>query len=91
MPEADPDKHPQAVLPAAQSTHLDDKIISAREAALWLDVNPRTAQLRAGRALRSGERTVRTIAGAYCAPGWWWQKVLAKPIRPGRPRQKDVR
>ena len=64
-----------------------DRLLSAREAALWLHVNPRTAQVRARRALRSREPEVRIIAGAYCAPGRWWQKLLAKPIKVGRPRK----
>jgi hypothetical protein len=38
-------------------------------------------------ALRSGMSEVRIIAGAYCAPDWWWQKTLAKPIKVGRPRK----
>jgi hypothetical protein len=45
MPKADSDKYPHAVLPTAPASHPDDHIMSAREAALWLDVNPRTAQL----------------------------------------------
>jgi len=51
--------------------------MSAREAALWLGMNPRTAQVRARRAIRSGDLLVRWIAGAYCAPGWWWKITLA--------------
>lgn len=70
-------------------TLSDERLLSAREAALWIGVNPRTAQLRARRALRSGDSAVRTIAGAYCAPSAWWQNTLAKPIKVGRPR-KDV-
>jgi hypothetical protein len=56
------------------------------DAALQLQVNPRTAQLRARRALKSRDPAVRTIARAYVAPDWWWQKILAKPIKVGRPR-----
>jgi hypothetical protein len=78
-------------LPASLTQHSVDtyeRLLSAREAALWLEVNPCTAQLRAKRALRSGAPEVRTIAGAYCAPDWWWQQLLAKPIKVGRPRQR---
>lgn len=67
-----------------------EKLMSAREAALWLDVNPRTAQVRAKRALLSGESAVRSIAGAYCAPDWWWERALAKPIKIGRPHKPDA-
>ena len=64
----------------------DDRLLSAREAALLLGVNPRTAQLRARRALLRGDPAVRVIAGAYCAPEAWWEKVLlSEPIKPGRP------
>jgi hypothetical protein len=28
-------------------------------------------------------------AGTYCAPGWWWQNALAKPIKVGRPRKNE--
>jgi len=76
--------------PSSQTKHSSEtleRLLSAREAALWLEVNPRTAQLRARRALQSGDPEVLVIAGAYCAPGWWWQKVLAKPLTPGRPRK----
>jgi hypothetical protein len=66
----------------------DERLLSAREAALWLQVNPRTAQLRARRALRASDPAVRSIAGAYVAPDWWWQKILAKPIKVGRPRKE---
>jgi hypothetical protein len=65
-----------------------ERLLSAREAAIWLEVNPRTAQLRARRALESSDSVVQTIAGAYCAPGWWWQQILAKPINVGRPRKE---
>ena len=70
-----------------QAAEACERLLSAREAALWLEVNPRTAQLRARRALRSGDPAVQTIAGAHCAPGWWWKQVLAKPIKVGRPRK----
>ena len=65
-----------------------EKLYSAREAALLLGVNPRTAQLRARRALTRGDQWVRWIAGAYCAPEWWWRDLLAGPIEPGRPRTR---
>jgi hypothetical protein len=64
-----------------------EQLLSAREAALLLAVNPRTAQLRARRALRAGDPALRIIAGAYVAPAWWWQQTLAQPIKPGRPRK----
>jgi hypothetical protein len=67
----------------------DERLLSAQEAALRLQVNPRGAQLRARRALRTGDSAVRTIAGAYVAPDWWWQKMLAKPITVGRPRKSS--
>jgi hypothetical protein len=66
-----------------------EKLLSAREAALWLQVNPKNAQLRARRALRAGDPAVRTVAGAYVAPDWWWQTTLAKPIKVGRPRKNE--
>jgi hypothetical protein len=66
-----------------------ERLLSAREAALWLQVNLHTAQVRARRALRSGDPAVRTIAGAYVAPDWWWQKLLVKPIKVGRPRKGE--
>jgi hypothetical protein len=72
-----------------RSTESNERLLSAREAALWLQVNPRTAQLRARRALGSGDLEVHIIAGAYCAPNWWWQKLLAKPIKVGRPRKDN--
>jgi hypothetical protein len=53
-----------------------ERLLTAREAALWLQVNPRTAQLRAKRALTAGDQAVQTIAGAYVAPDWWWEKLL---------------
>lgn len=68
----------------------EERLLSAREAALWLEANPRTAQLRARRALLSGEPAVQTIAGAYCAPAWWWKTTLAKPIKVGRPGTRDI-
>jgi hypothetical protein len=46
----------------------DERLLSAREAALELGVVPRTAQLRARRAQRAGDLAVQTIAGAYVAP-----------------------
>jgi hypothetical protein len=55
---------------------------------LLLGVNPRTAQLRARRALARGDQWVHWIAGAYCAPKWWWKDLLAGPIEPGRPRTR---
>lgn len=55
---------------AHQPQDQQDRLLSARGAALWLNVNPRTAQLRARRALRAGDPIVRPIAGAYCAPEW---------------------
>jgi hypothetical protein len=70
----------------SNETEAFDRILSAREAALMLGVNPRTAQLRARRALTRGDQWVRWIAGAYCAPLWWWKDLLAGPIEPGRPR-----
>lgn len=73
---------------AAQLAQSTERLLSAREAAFWLQVNPRTAQVRARRALRSVVSEVRSIAGAYCAPGWWWQKTLARPIKVGKPRAK---
>jgi hypothetical protein len=90
MPE--PDHHPSspAQLQGATAAGASDQLLSARAAALWLDVNPRTAQLRASRALRSGDRLVQTIAGAYCAPRWWRKLALAKPIKPGRPSNGKV-
>jgi hypothetical protein len=63
------------------------RLLIAREAALWLEVNPRTSQLWARRALKSGDPVVQIVAGAYCAPDWWWKMTLAKPIKPGRPRK----
>jgi hypothetical protein len=82
---------PEEQRPASQppSAASPEHMLSAREAALWLQVNPRTAQLRARRAPVAGDPAVRTIAGAYCAPDWWWQKVLAKPIKVGRPRKDE--
>jgi len=65
-----------------------DRLVSAREAALLLGVNPRTAQLRARRALARGDQWVHWIAGAYCAPMGWWKDLLAGPIEPGRPRSR---
>jgi hypothetical protein len=50
-------------------------------------VNPRTAQLRARRALRAGDPLVQMIAGAYVAPLGWWKRLLKQPITPGRPRK----
>ncbi len=79
----------QPLVQTGYSAESHDRLMSAREAALWLQVNPRTAQLRARRALRSGEPAVQTIAGAYCAPSWWWQALLAKPIKLGRPRKGE--
>jgi hypothetical protein len=76
--------------PADQLEDQQGQLVSAREAALWLGVNPRTAQLRARRALKGGDSAVRPIAGAYCAPRWWWQKILAKPIKVGRPPKDDL-
>jgi hypothetical protein len=76
---------------SANPTSVDEsaeKLYSAREAALLLGVNPRTAQLRARRALSRGDRFVRWIASAYCAPEWWWRDLLAGPIEPGRPRTR---
>ena len=32
----------------------------------------------------------RRLPGTYCAPGWWWRLVLAKPMKPGRPRSSKV-
>jgi hypothetical protein len=53
----------------------DERLLSAREAALELGtVVPRTAQLRARRALVAGDPMVRMIAGAYCAPMTWWER-----------------
>jgi hypothetical protein len=63
----------------------NEQLLSAREAAILLGANPRTAQLRAKRALVAGDPTVRMIAGAYCSSLAWWQKTLAQPIKPGRP------
>lgn len=63
---------------------------SAREAALRLGVNPRTAQLRAGRAYKHGDKGVMWLAGAYCAPESWWRELFAGPVRPGRPPTKRV-
>jgi hypothetical protein len=80
MPEQE--QHPM-------STLSSERLLSAREAALWLQVNPRTAQMRARRALKSGETAIRTIAGAYCAPSTWWKKTLVKPIKVGRPRKDE--
>ncbi len=54
-----------------QAAETPERLLSAREAALLLEATPRTAQLRARRALTSGDRAVQTIAGAYCAPAWW--------------------
>jgi hypothetical protein len=86
--------HQQNSLPgplqAEHAAGADEHLLSAREAALGLDVNPRTAQLRARRALVAGDRQVRTIAGTYCAPLWWWQRLLAKPIHAGRPQKTDT-
>ena len=65
-------------------------LLSAREAALKLAVNPRTAQLRARRALKAGDPAVRTIAGAYVVPAGWWQQLLKQPIKPGRPRKDEA-
>lgn len=73
---------------AAKVVESDEKLFSAREAALLLGVNPRTAQLRARRALMRGDHWVRRIASAYCAPEWWWRDLLAGPIEPGRPRRR---
>jgi hypothetical protein len=78
MPE---DKQP----PAPETVPL----LSAREAALHLQVNPRTAQLRAKRALQDGDPLVHWIAGAYVAPLWWCKRLLKKPITPDRPRKDD--
>jgi mannose-6-phosphate isomerase-like protein (cupin superfamily) len=72
--------------PAPDPQDQQGRILSARQAALWLRVNLRTAQLRDRRALRGGDPLVRPIAGTYCALGEWWQKILAKPIAVGRPR-----
>jgi hypothetical protein len=44
----------------------------------------------ARRALQSGDPAVRTIAGAYVAPDWRWQRLLAKPILVGRPRKDEL-
>jgi hypothetical protein len=82
-----PEQSPPA-LQTQQPVPSTERLLSAREAALWLQVNPRTAQVRARRALNSGVSEVRIIAGAYCAPGWWWQKTLARPIKVGKPRAK---
>jgi len=49
----------------------DERLLSAREAALEVGTEPRTAQLRARRALVAGDPTVRMMAGAYCAPLAW--------------------
>ena len=66
----------------------EEQLLSAREAALRLGVQPRTAQKRARRARRGGDQTVRWIAGAYVAPASWWQELLCtEPITPGRPRK----
>jgi hypothetical protein len=73
---------------AANLSDSFDKLLSAREAALLLGVNPRTAQLRARRALARGDQWVHWIAGAYCAPTWWWRDLLSGPIEPGRPRSR---
>ena len=75
-----------ANVPESSAPEAFDRILSAREAALMLGVNPRTAQLRARRALNRGDQLVHWIAGAYCAPLWWWKELLAGPIEPGRPR-----
>jgi hypothetical protein len=29
------------------------------------------------------------LAGAYVAPRWWWQELLANPITIGRPRKDE--
>jgi hypothetical protein len=77
----------QSLVQMSQPAPSTERLLSAREAALWLQVNPRTAQVRARRALRSGVPEVRSIAGASCAPGWWWENTLVKPIKIGRPRK----
>jgi hypothetical protein len=89
MADPDHDRYSLDPLQRGRPSTQDERLLSAREAALWLGVNPRTAQLRAGRALRAGVREVRTIAGAYWAPVWWWQQLLAQPIKPGRPRHNE--
>jgi hypothetical protein len=58
------EEHEPSTLPLASH----ERLLSAREAALLLSVNPTTAQLRAWRALRCGDPAVRTVAGAYVAP-----------------------
>jgi hypothetical protein len=80
-----PDKL-QPVQPQPRLPPSPDQLLSARAAALQLHVNPRTAQLRARRALRAGDPLMQMIAGAYVAPLWWWQLLLAKPMKVGRPR-----
>ena len=67
----------------------EERLLSAREAALELGTEPRTAQLRARRALVAGDPVVRLIAGAYCAPMAWWEKtLLQQPIGRGRPLKR---
>jgi hypothetical protein len=59
-----------------------EQLLTAQAAALQLGVNPRTAQLRARRALVAGTSAVRCIAGAYVAPESWWVKsLIEQPIR----------
>jgi hypothetical protein len=64
---------------------MELQLLSARPVALQLGVNERTAQLRAKRAILTGQSTVRVIAGAYVAPlaQWecdWKHKVSAWPF-----------
>jgi hypothetical protein len=74
-------------LPPPSSEHL----LSVREAALSLAVNPSTAQLRARQRLRAGYPAVRIIAGAYVAPLGWWQELLKHPITPvGHARMPEL-
>jgi hypothetical protein len=48
-----PEEQPPA-LQLSRSVASHERLLSAREAALWLGVNPRTAQLWARRAQRAG-------------------------------------
>jgi hypothetical protein len=70
-------------MPTSPTGYEEVLLMTAREAADWFEVNLRTAQRRAQRALQAGDPVVRKIDGAYFAPGGWWRKVLAGLIKPG--------
>ncbi len=70
--------------------HMQDELLTARQASKLLHVAERTAQVRAQRASLAGDRIVTKIGASWAAPEWWWRQLFPGPVQIGRPAEKPT-